>query len=195
MAPTNGHPDFVRLYNPPDAPPYENWYNGVRRRIEPGESLVANWDHACGWLGDPTLYDTGRERPRTQEYMRLRVMYGVYEKHELDHQLPQLQVFHPVEEPPERQQRIHMILDDPDARRVPSFNAPAPVTTEDRIAALERALAAERALREGSGSDVADGGTSDPGNRKGKSKGIVTDNTVGLADLEPDQAVRPGVMA
>lgn len=190
---TTGHPEFVRVVNASDAP-FENWLNGKRVTMEPGESRVMTWDAAGGWLGDPTIFDSGRDRRRTQEYMRLRVMYGVYERQELNHLLPKLEVWWPVEADPAEQQRIHMILDDPDALRAPSFTAPRPATQEDRIAALERALAAERAARHQSAdAEATDGGAS--ASRNQKSKKPVADNTAGLEDLEPDTPVRPGVSA
>lgn len=185
----HGRPTHVRLYNAGDTT-FTNWHNGRLVELAPGQSRIVVWDHAAGWLGDPELRDTDRYRARTQEWMRLRVMYGVYEHRHLDDEmLPKLQVFYPVEAPLAEQRRIHMIIDDPDALKIPEWSSPkGPLTAEDRIAVLERELA--RLREQGAGGAAADGGAASPRN-KPKAKEPQVDNTAGLDDLEPDGPVRP----
>ena len=187
-----GRPKMVRLYNASDTV-FRNWHDGRIIELAPGESLIVNWDHAAGWLGDPTLRDTERYRARTQEWMRLRVMYGVYESENTD-LLPNLEVWFPVEEPDHtRQQRIPMILDDPNGHRIPKFAIVAePVTADDRIAALERELRALIAEQKGSGVGAADGGAPTSSNRR-KGPKPEAEPVDSLDELDADEPVRPGV--
>lgn len=85
-------------------------YDGTRYVIKPGSEIIAPWDAACLWLGDPRLWDDTREKNRRKEYDRLCVRYGVYsDGHRFAEAIPSLEVFKLDGD----QSRITMLAEDP----------------------------------------------------------------------------------
>lgn len=99
----------VRIRNA-GADTFKAGYDGTTYTIKPGSEVIAPWDAACLWLGDPRLWDDMREKNRRKEYDRLCIRYGVYSDHtRFDEATPTLEV-HKLDG---NQDRITMLVDDP----------------------------------------------------------------------------------
>ncbi len=190
-------PKYVLIRNEGDRP-FKNWLSGSPYTLAPGGQDIVGWDVACGWLGDPTLVDVGQHRQRHQEWMRLRVMYGVYEhENRIPELMPNLSVWSNAHAPEDERVRVAMIIDDPEGSNRPRWTRAAePRSVDDRLAMLENELASLRAFKEAT-KGVVGSGTDDGGAGPTTTQPVLTDpglggdNTAGLNDLEPDEAPRP----
>lgn len=70
-------------------------YDSLEYVIKPGQDLIVQWEAMCLWVGNPDAADIDdRRRFRTDEFRRLTVKYGVYERHHMMAELfPKLSVF------------------------------------------------------------------------------------------------------
>lgn len=77
--------------------------------IPPHSESLIPFDAAVLWFGNPDTIDIdARRRDRTDEYMRVRVRYGIYEHEARLGELPQVEVY------TLEGNKIHMVKDDPE---------------------------------------------------------------------------------
>lgn len=81
----------VRLRNEGEEP-FTGKYARIRYQVQPGQDIIVPYMAMCLWLGHPEAVDIDKKRRyRTQEFQRLCVKYGVYERHErVDELFPKL---------------------------------------------------------------------------------------------------------
>lgn len=74
---------------------FKSQYDSLEYVIKPGQDLIVQWEAMCLWFGNPDAADIDdRRRFRTDEFRRLTVKYGVYEKHHMiDELFPKVSVF------------------------------------------------------------------------------------------------------
>jgi hypothetical protein len=86
--------NLIRIYNV-GTEPFVGKYVNEKTVILPGESEIVEFEAMARWLGNPALVDVNdRQRDRTDEFTRLRAMYGVYEHdREWDERRPKLEAY------------------------------------------------------------------------------------------------------
>lgn len=105
----------VRIRNEGSKPFSQKWA-GDRYVVPAGQDHIVPWEAAVLWFGNPDLVDLDRRnRLRTNEYNRLCVKYGVYEKAEQlgPTNFPKVSVWNLTDN-----SRILMVLDDPTGQTV-----------------------------------------------------------------------------
>lgn len=103
--------DSVRVVNVGDKP-FRGVFQKRATTIQPGGVAFVPWPAACTWFGNPTLRNTETSKQREAEFKHLLAKYGVYHHIELASELlPRCEVYDLNNE------RIFMVLDDPDGKR------------------------------------------------------------------------------
>lgn len=118
MTDTHGNPvesQVVRLRNDGDTE-YSQKYGGVRYRIPPGADIIVPFMAMCLWLGHPDAVDIDKKhRYRTQEFQRLCVKYGVYERHDkIEDQFPKISAWSIIDPT----QEYITVVKDPDGKHL-----------------------------------------------------------------------------
>lgn len=99
---------IVRAVNPSDKP-FKDMCDSQPYLIPAGSESLIPYEAAVLWFGNPDTIDIdARRRDRTDEYMRVRVRYGVYEHEHLIGQIPAIEIFTLEGD------KIHMVKDDPE---------------------------------------------------------------------------------
>lgn len=119
-------------------------YHVDKIRIPAGQSMIVMWDIMVYWLGNPALTDASiRERDRTREVNRLRVLYGAYDDDAVwEVNKPKLEVYQLTGE------RVWTVVDDPDGEHVtPASQSMAYAQTyEAQIALMQKQIDALQAM-------------------------------------------------
>lgn len=100
--------DVVQVTNL-DTSEWTGMYNSQKYKMAPGGKCIAPFIAVCHWFGHPNAVDIdARNRYRTDEYARLRVVYGVYDDEDkFQSMIPHVEV-HDLEG-----NKIITVLDDP----------------------------------------------------------------------------------
>lgn len=113
-------------------------------RIPAGQSMIVMWDIMVYWLGNPSLVDENiRQRDRTREYQRVRVLYGAYDDDRVwEANRPRLEVYALTGE------RIWTVAEDPEGiHSTPANQSLAYAATyEQQIAVMQQQIDALQAM-------------------------------------------------
>lgn len=128
-----GPNDMVRISNKGETT-FKDMYASITYTIKPDSDGFVPWDAACCWLGNPSLVDAGREKPRTDAYELVRIRYGAYQDEAaFEVMRPKVEVYSLDGD------RIIMIADDPyDINQAPP--AFTQTTVDDPLAARLNAM-------------------------------------------------------
>lgn len=141
---TAGPMSMVKVRNVSDVDFTKDYHIDIITIPARSESFVM-WEVMVYWLGNPALVDESiRQKARTREYERLRVLYGAYENDLLwDANKPQLEVY-----TLDGETRIYTVVDDPEGKRVmPAQQTVAGAASyEAQIAAMQRQITALQTL-------------------------------------------------
>lgn len=170
MAMKLGPYDTVRIRNVGTLPWSDKWNNQLYRCQPNGEALVP-FAGVCLWFGHPSAIDVPndpKQRYRTEEFQRLCVKYGVYDRHEefvpgqvfVDDRgkdknpIPQIEVYDLEGE------RLTTVLEDPDGTSMAPFSQAEQETLDLRvqIAQLQRqmqTLVQQAAVQERANTSIA----------------------------------------
>lgn len=137
--------EVVRIRNVGDKA-FSDSYAAIRYTIPPGQERIVPDEAMKLWMGDAELVDLDeRRRPRTEEFQRLCVMYGVYENQDLfDSVRPRIEAFDIDGK------RITTLFEDPLGYEVTPEVATRAENQlmQERMMKMERELAALRAQRD-----------------------------------------------
>lgn len=128
-------PDFVRVVNKDDAP-FRYHHLNVKKVIKPLGETMMPWDLACTLFGDPFAVNEPKKPDRTASIARCRSNFnyelGMETMDAFNQRRPHLECYDM-----ETQQRIYMLLEDPDGEHTAEF-VPPDADSLDQIGLLQR---------------------------------------------------------
>lgn len=130
---------LVRVVNEGDKEFVSRWEGNIFR-IKPGSETMVTRDAVNRWTGNADTVNDGKVNARREEYNRLRVLYGAYERDEVwEANRPHLAVYDLDGN------RITTVLDDPEGTNInaPQFN-PVERSMQEQLAVMEQQMEAMR---------------------------------------------------